>query len=369
VRFELTDSVARLQEVLVKIRFWRWEIARLPQKGDNCPYDVLYVGRKAKWELAKILLGIDVNVDIGQVGTHITKRTMFVSEVPMPGALRVPCALRVIIPLGKPIDEVTAGFDKKLRRVLRNQRATYRTQQALDDAEITRADQMLLQPYANARHGTAAHQISSNEVMRIAKNPGRLDLVLSGDEVVGCILGCEITRSRKHYWGLIRCGYPEVVFSDPIRLRETNAINFYLALEWAINNGFDYFDMGTCLARPEDGLLQWKKRWGGLVDTMGNHSCLYVRLPSIGAAQLLWDAPLFAVERNNLTLHLGLPEGQNDEEFSLRYREMNRGMGIGGLFKVYLHYARPPGEILLQTLRSHYAHLKSPPIIASIPSN
>ena len=368
MRSNLRDGSEWLRELLGKICIWRWEIVRLHQSSENSPYDIIYAGRKTHRELVKILLMQSGDIDAQPEKTAISSRTALVSEAPIPGALRVPNTLRVIIPLGKPIEAITAEFDDKLRRVLRNQRGDYHTQQALDTLEIDRADQELLKPYASARHGTSAAQLTSDRVRKMALKSGRLDLVLLGDEVVGCILGCEITRARKRHWGLVRCGYPEAIFSDSKRLRETNAINFYLALEWAINNGFDYYDMGTCLGRPEDGLLQWKKRWGGLVSATGNHGYFYVRLPKLGKAQFLWDAPLFAVESGNVTLHLGLPDGPSDEQFSLRYREMNRGMGIGGLFKIYLYCARPPGEDLLNALRSHYSHQKSPPIVESITS-
>ena len=98
---------------------------------------------------------------------------------------------------------------------------------------------------------------------------------------------------------------------------------------------------------------------------MGNHGYFYIRLPKVGAAQFLWDAPLFAVERHNITLHLGLPDGPGDEDAAIHYRKMS----FGGLFKVYLHCARPPGERLLETLRNLYTHQKSPPILEDIPSN
>lgn len=368
LRFELREFFAWVQDQLDKICLWRWEIIKFPHRNDS-PYETLYVGRKMRRDYAKALLGIDCNAVAPSDRVDASKPKVIVSEAPIPGAFKVPRALRIIIPLGRPLDEVTAGFDDKLRRVLRNQRADYRTQLARDETAIKRADLELLQPYANARHGSAASQIASDEVLRIAQNLGRLDLVISGDELVGCILGCEINHAKKRYWGLIRCGYPESVFSDAKRLREINAINFYLALEWAIENRFDYFDMGTCMGRPEDGLLQWKKRWGGLVDSMGGHGYFYVRVSDKVSAQFFWDSPLFALDHSNLVLHLGLPDGQSDENFSLRFREMNRGMGIGGITKIYLHYASHPSENLLAALQSHYAHLKSPPTVECIQSN
>jgi len=363
MRFELREAAAWLREQLGRACIWRWEIVRLPQHVGR-PYDVLYVGRKSHRELVKALLRADGGADASKVGYHPSSRTVFIGEMPVPGALRVPWYLRAIVPLGKPIEEITAGYDSELRRSLRKHRARYRMRQALDDADIDRADRDMLQPYAKARHGTAVAQVSPDMVRKIAKKVGRLDLVLLGDEMVACHLGCVITRAEKRYWSTIRFGYPEAVFSNSKRLRETNSVTTYLALEWALENNFDYYDIGTCLGSPDDGLLQWKRRRGGAVDTMGNHGYFHVQLPKVGTAQFLWDSPLFAVERHNLTLHLGLPDGQNDEKVAIRYRQM----GFSGLFKVYLHCARPPSEHLLETLRSLYIHQKPPPITESIPS-
>src|SRR5690606_24512746 len=119
----------------------------------------------------------------------------------------------------------------------------------------------------------------------IAKGVGRLDLITLGDEVIGCHLGCEVARGGKRYWSTLRFGYCEAVFSDARKLREVNSITTFMALEWALEQGFDYYDIGLCLARPDDGLLKWKRRRGGDIDSLGNHAYLFVRLPKTGTAK------------------------------------------------------------------------------------
>lgn len=363
MRFELRKAVAWLRDILGRACFWRWEIVRFKLREDSL-YDILYVGRKTQREFVKVLLGVQSQAVESHLKVGKSDRTVVVSELPTPGALYVPQYLSAVVPLSRSIDEITARYNTELRRSLRKNRLRYRMKQALNDDEIETADREMLQPYAAARHGSAASQIEAREVHRVAKVAGRLDLVLLEDEIVACHLGCVVTRAGKRYWSTVRFGYPDTVFSDTKKLREVNAITTFMALEWAIENGFDYYDIGTCLARPDDGLLEWKRRRGGDVDTLGNHGYLFVQLPRVGAAQFLWEAPLFAVEGKNLTLHLGLPDGPSDEEVASRYREM----GFGGLFKIYLHCARVPGEQLLDTLRSRYAHLKSPPVLESIVS-
>ncbi|POA33864.1 MULTISPECIES: hypothetical protein [unclassified Pseudomonas] len=361
IRFELRKTTAWLRDILGRACFWRWEIVRFKLRKDS-PYDILYVGRRAQREMAKVLMGVESPVADSKSESDKSNRTVLVSEIPTLGALYVPHFLSAIVPLGRSIDDITAGYDSKLRRNIRKNQSRYRMKQALTDEEIERADREMLQPYAIARHGTAASQIAPHEVLRIAKTFGRLDLILLEDEIVACQLACVITRAGKRYWSMIRAGYPEAVFSDAKRLNEVNSITTFMELEWAINNGFDYYDIGTCLARPDDGLLEWKRRRGGDIDTLGNHAYMFVRLPKVGAAQLLWHTPLFAVEGKKLTLHLGLPDGQNDEEVVTRYINM----GFGGLYKIYLYCTKSPSELLLDRLRSRYAHLKSPPIVERV---
>ncbi|WP_449440875.1 hypothetical protein [Pseudomonas migulae] len=363
MRFELRKAVAWLRDILGRACFWRWEIVRFKLREDSL-YDILYVGRKTQREFVKVLLGVQSQGVDGPLKLGKSDRTVVVSEMPTPGALYVPQYLSAVVPLSRSIDEITARYNTELRRNLRKNRLRYRMKQALNDDEIETADREMLQPYAAARHGSAASQIEAQEVHRVAKVAGRLDLVLLEDEVVACHLGCVVTRAGKRYWSTVRFGYPDVVFSDTKKLREVNSITTFMALEWAIENGFDYYDIGTCLARPDDGLLEWKRRRGGDVDTLGNHGYLFVQLPKAGAAQFLWEAPLFAVEGKNLTLHLGLPDGPSDEEVASRYREM----GFGGLSTIYIHCSRVPGEVLLDTLRSRYAHLKLPPVLEIVVS-
>lgn len=361
VRFELRKMLAWFQDIAARACFWQWEAVRFKLREDSA-YDVLYVGTKTRREFAQVLLGAKPLGADSRMRLRKSAHTVLVTEVPTPGALYVPQLLSAVVPLSRSIDEITAQYNTELRRNLRKNRARYRMQQALNDDDIARADRDMLQPYASARHGSAASQIATHEVHRVAKTAGRLDLVLLEDDVVACHLGCTVTRAGKRYWSTVRFGYPDTVFSDQKKLREVNSITTFMALEWAIENNFDYYDIGTCLARPDDGLLEWKRRRGGDVDTLGNHGYLFVTLPKVGAAQFLWETPLFAVESGKLSLHLGVPGDKSEDQVATRYREM----GFGGLSRVYLHSPDTPREALLDILRSRYSHLKAPPVLETV---
>jgi hypothetical protein len=355
MRFKIRSAVAWLRDQFDRARIWRWECVTL-SRHQGSPYDFFYLGRKSRRELALKLLEVGNHISANEAGENSSSEIIYISEAPFFGALQMPSYLHAIVPLGRSLDEITASYGESLRRLIRNKKAQYRIQQTRDITEINRAEQDMLRPYAINRHGEGAAQLTKDEVQRIALKNGRLDLVYSGDQIVACHLGYEFSRNNKRYWATLRFGYPESVFTDPKRLKEINAINSHLELEWAIQNGYDYYDIGGCSGRPEDGLLQWKKRRGGVVDLMGNHAHFYVKLPQKGAAKFLWNSPIFSVKRSKLALHLGLPEGTSDEDFATRYCQI----GFGGLSTVYLHCERYPGEDTLRRFNRLFVHQALP---------
>lgn len=367
-RYQLRTVANALRDLLGRACLWRWEVARFRLQQES-PYEILYIGRKQQRAMAKLLIGGKDRQGQPEFAVDDTpaaqRQVVVISELPTAGALSVPHYLSAVVPLGRSLEDITARYDSELRRSIRKHRPLYQMHQTLDDDEIAMADRDLLRPYATARQGIHAAQFPSDDVYRLAKGAGRLDLITCNGEVVACHLGCEITRGGKRYWSTLRFGYCEAVFSDAKKLREVNSITTFMALEWALENGYDYYDIGLCLARPDDGLLKWKRRRGGDIDGLNNHAYLFVRLPKAGRAGFLWDTPLFAVEGNKLTLHLGVPDGASEEELASRYQEMV----FGGLHKIYLYGSKCCGEQFLETLRSRYAGFAAPPTMERVLSN
>jgi hypothetical protein len=360
VRFELREAAEWLREQRNRARFGHWQLVRVAAGLGSC--DVFYWGRKDHQPLAMAMLGIDRHVSTIPERLSLSSHGAFIGDLPLPGSLRVPAYLRAIVPLGRPLEEIMTHYDSELRRRLRKQRPRFRTRRVLETAEVERIDRDMLRPYVTERHEYDASQLAPDVVLAMAQDYGRLDLLYCDDEEVGCHLGHELTRAGKRYWVTSRFGYPAGVFSDRKRLAEINSMNTFMALEHAAEQGYDHYDIGMSLGRPDNGLLQWKRRRGGALGTMLNHTFLYVRLPKRGRAQFLWDAPLFALEPSGLTLWLGLPDGKSDEEAATRYREM----GFGGLSRVYVHSSRPPGQKFVERLRGQFAHYPALPAMRTI---
>ena len=354
-RFELRRVLGRLQSQVALARFWRWECVRL--LGDES-FEVVYLGREEERHHACRILGLGSSAATGGGRAAMrSPRGLLVSEVPFPGALRVPRDVNMVVPLDRPLKDIVAKYDKQLRRRLLKQLPGLEVRQVTEDTEIERLYREMLVPFARARHGDGAHNFPIDFVRRMALARGRLDLVLLDGVEVSCELGYGMAHAGKRYWVALRFGCPEVVFSDPRRLRDTNSLSNFACLIRSLEDGFDFYDMGYCLPRFDDQNLHWKRRRGGALETFRNGGFYFVRLPRESQARLLWDSPLFSLEHDGLSLRLGLPEGPGDEEIVLRYREI----GFGGLTRVYLHCARSASDGLLRALRSRYERFPNPP--------
>lgn len=356
IRFEIRQKKGWFIELLKGLCFWKWQSVRFQLSETNLTV-IHYKGRPENRNGLMLLLGLDPNAT-KQVGPSANEA--FVTEYPMRGALFIPCWLSTIVKLGRPIEDIVATYSKSLRRSIADERPKYRYDAIIDTAKISAIEHEMLRAYAAARHDLGAWQLDSDDVKKLAQTEiGRLDLLCQGEEEVGCHLGNAYIRNGKRYWHVNRLGYPNTVFSDYKRWGEVNSINLHLALETAIKNGYDYCDYGVSFARPGAGLIEWKRRRKGFLTTSENFNYFYMRLPKTGAAQFLWDSPVFAVERNKPTLHLGVPVDKTDEELAVRYREM----GYGGLYKVYLNCVKPPSEQLIETIRSLYVDQEFQPLV------
>ncbi len=320
---------------------------------------VRYIGRKSHRELALLLLNagpVEVTEASGQ--HSLAGPELLIVEAPFPGALRVPAYVRAIIPLKRPVASIEAEYGAKLWRVVRRAKCKCHVRRAASPEAVTHIDEAMLRPYASERYGPMAVQLSAEEVQRTASHKfGRLDVLYEDDQAVACFLGLAELRRGRSYWNALRFGFPQSVFSDPKRLHEFNSMNLFSATEWAINNGFDFLDIGQGIGRPDDGTLSWKRRRGGWIDASFELQFFFVRLPNGCEAEFLWKTPVFSSSSQGLSLHIGIPNGPTVEEIAARYREM----GFGGLCCIQLHCHSEPSTELVDALKRLYSRYEHPP--------
>jgi hypothetical protein len=356
LRFEIRQKKGQLKYLLPRLYFWKWQHFSF-QLSETNPLDIHYKGRPENKAVLMALLGASAMT--AKEGVPVRDK-VYVTEHYMRDAIRIPFALITIVKLGRSIEDIVASYSKSLRRSINSDRPNYRYQ-AIDNIEkVDAIETSMLKPYATARHDIGAAQLQAGTVRKFSQpEHGRLDVLFQGDEEVGCHLGNPYARKGKRYWHVNRLGYPQTVFSDYKRWGEVNSMNLHLALEAAIANGYDYCDYGVSLAKPGHGLIEWKRRRRGFLATHDNFKYFYMKLPKIGGAQFLWETPVFGVEGDKPTLHLGIPEGKTDEEMLARYHEM----GYAGLYKVYLDCVKPPSAQFIEAIRALYTDQETQPIV------
>ena len=346
------QSNTQLLDLCGKLKVWQHETIdfQLP----DSQYTVRYVGRPSRLCMVKPLLGA---IDADDIQLDTTP-AISIYELPKANSLCIPACLTTVVALSKPIDEIVASYAKSLRRSLKKQLTRYSYQTVTQQSVVQDVDKTMLRPYATARNGSAAHHFTSDEISAMALGDfGRLDMLLEAGEPVGCHLGNTYVENGKRYWHVNRFGYTDQVFNDYKHLQEANSANLHLALVSARDNGYDYCDYGVSLAKPGDGLLEWKRRRKGMLKPYHADGCFYLVPPQAGKAQFFWDHPLFALEGNNITLHLGLPENVAPEDVLNRYKEM----GYDGLSKVYLHASHPIHSDISAAVASLYTGLHMEP--------
>jgi len=360
LRFDINQKKNQTLYFLQGLFFWKWQSVRF-QISDTNPTTIHYLGNPAHKPTLMALLGANAN----QPNVNAAANEIFVSQFPMRDMICVPFSLTTVVKLNRTVEDILATYSSSLRRQLNKQRPQFRYEKVTNAEQIVDLQQTMLIPYATARHDLAASQLSDAELHKLSQPEyGRLDVLYQNDEAVGCHFGNHYACQGTRYWHVNRFGYPAAVFSDYKRWGDINAMNLQLALERAIQDGFDFIDYGMSLAKPGCGLIEWKRRRKGFLVANTNHDYFYLKFPKTGAAQFFWDAPVFGVEHGKVTLHLGVPLDKTDEEVQARYHEM----GYGGLYKVYLHYVPSSettalSETLVESMRALYADQDVQPMI------
>lgn len=351
---------ARLRARAALTRLWHWELVSLT--GAPRPYRVVYLGLDEQRSSTSALLNLD-RAEAQTVPPKLTPRTALVSAAPIPKALRVPLQVHMVVPLDGPLEKVAERFDTQLRKRLKSQRPRYTSVRVTNPSEVDLLTDTMLRPYARDRHGADAQPLPRGLVRKLALKAGRLELLCRDGAPVGCRVGYPHTMNDgTTAWVLWRLGYSREVFEDNKQLGDINAMNVYVDMERVIADGYDHYDMGSCIASPDNGLLQWKRRRGGTPSAYHSDEWVSVMLPRQGAAQLLWDAPLLAAEDGHLALWLGLPAGRSDEELLDRCK----GYRFDGLVRVHVCSEREVSARLREGLARLYDGFADRPEVAPL---
>ena len=117
MRYEIRLLASKMREMMARACLWRWEVARFRPQQES-PYEILYIGRKQQREMAKLLIGGkgqgSASIVDGASATAAASHVVVISEMPTSGALSVPHYLSAVVPLGRPLEDITARYDLSL---------------------------------------------------------------------------------------------------------------------------------------------------------------------------------------------------------------------------------------------------------------
>jgi hypothetical protein len=336
--------------------FWKWQFNQAIGTLAS-GHAVQYHGRQSQRERAMLLLNLSHH-------TLSTAETITISELPFKDAICLPIVLSTVIPLKnhRTFDTLLSQFNASRVRYFVKNRHAYTLKQVSTNVDVDFAYTHLFKPYAASRHGDGVSHLSRHEVAKMAQITGALHFLYQDEILVGCQIGKPMTLNGKRYWRCIRAGYPESIFSDSQRFGEVHNSNVMSSIEWAFIQGFDFFDIAITLARPFDGVLQWKRSYRGLLCLIGNYSYFHLSLPTHNRPSFFWHTPLVSTENGLLHLQLGLPQGITNES-ATAYLAM---MGFGGLAQVTVYCDDTPPHNISAYLTKLYRHYDAPPNICYI---
>ena len=336
---ELKSAAAGAKRLMRKSKIWKWTRAEIIPEGSR--YKIFYFGADERKDAALRALGRKA------VDPQLEDAIITISELPVRHSLRVPQYLDMDVPLDRSLEDILANYGEKLRRVVLQQLPHAELVEATTPEDFELADTAMLRPYAVSRHGPTAAQIPVKQITRLSQLPyGRLHILRMDGEPVACHLGVHGVRKGQSYWTAVRFGYVKSIFENSKRLHEVNSTNVFLATKFAKEFGADFYSLGKSPGRPDDGLLHWKRRRGGVLNAMTCNDWFYVRAPLNKAATFFWGGPLFAMEDGGkrLSLHVGIPAGVDEASVIARYRDIH----FSGVDEVVIHYDSTTPQVLLE---------------------
>lgn len=346
VRFQLRNHAAQLAEHSRRARLWRWNAATFASPRGVHGH-VAYLGRREDTHSAEEAFG-DPESN-GAPASSLNGIT--VSEVALPGALKVPHTVRMMIDCHGTLDQIVKRGSQSVWRHVLPAVGACCVAQVTDDVEIARISKRLLEPYAAARHGEEAVQVPLDTVRALARRGGLVALYYRGQQLA-VRLSYEYERDGVPTFAAWRFGYPPHVFEDRARYAIANGLNTYFAIRHAAENGFTMMDFGLSPSHPFDnGGLKFKRMRGAAVSAVNIHEFFYVRAPASQRAWFLWVRPLFSVEREQVVLNAGVPAELSDAELVARVKSE---LVIRGVSRVRLHAERKMPLRVLEEVRAAY---------------
>ena len=203
--------------------------------------------------------------------------------------VRVPGLVTLWLPTDRPLEEVFAGDvpgqEQRREEIRRVQRLGLATRLTRDADAYERFRRALYEPYVRARFGDLAEPLPPHAFRHARRNGWLLLAERDGRPVAGALL--------EHWGETLRLRALGAEMDGPVRPAAAIATCYYHVIRTAVERGFARLSFGTCRPVLSDGVLHYKRKWGGrLGPPLGRDGFLlrYRNTPGLRAA--LAVAPL-----------------------------------------------------------------------------
>jgi hypothetical protein len=196
---------------------------------------------------------------------------------------RVPSSVPLWLATDRPLEEVVRGepLGRSSRReeVRRVRRLGLQARRATRPEEIADFHRRLYEPYGRRRFGDLFAAVPAHAFRQAARNGWLLLLELDGRTVAGALL--------ERWKGDVRFLAHGVDLEGPVPAGIALPACYYHAIRFATETGLPRLSLGTCRPTLSDGVLLYKRKWGGRLGpptTWDAYALRYRNTPGVRAA-------------------------------------------------------------------------------------
>ncbi len=259
------------------------------------------------WQLKKILRETKSKNDISVVDIQYPFTMWFQDG----GMLQIPRWVKQRVAIAPCWEKVLEGMRRKTRKEAQRliRKYGFRTRISSGDEKAAFFYDKIYRPFILKRYGTTAFLVRRQDFLRECRSGQILELI-SGDEVIAASMIRQTNRQLAIVWTGIMLDIEGVEHPGA-----SDALD-YFSLHYAHQRGCEFLDFGPSRPRLNDGLLNYKKKWGASLYTGKVPQGLFVVIPqqfSVPVQAMLESAQFITLEKGCLVGNLFVPRGKGLE--------------------------------------------------------
>ena len=246
--------------------------------------------RRGLWDPAMLALDDKADIILAEVHRWMASRFRRAGWLIVPSAVRWEGELSTIPPADR-----SHGLKENLRKLRKH---GFQIEQASAAEDWNEFYSEMVEPQAVARHGSVAWLPSRRLLLEFARS-GTLHFITQGGERVAGI--CTIPRGSTLWLAIsgVRHGNAALLKAG------AGFATLALTIEWARGQGYRRLDAGRTGPFTNDGLQQFKRRWGLVPVPDPLAHLVAVRLNSVEARQAFARPPVLTETESGLVAYAG----------------------------------------------------------------